>query len=132
VDENLSELPIEGFKKMIANATKAFPNFKATATTLRAVKTATVNDWGAIAWMDGNFHQSRDYPALEIMDRVGGGDSFASGFIFGLLEKGDPQAAVEYGAAHGALAMTTPGDTTMATQKEVEKLVGGGGARVVR
>ncbi|NBD37677.1 MAG: sugar kinase, partial [Verrucomicrobia bacterium] len=125
VDENLSELPIEGFKKMIANATKAFPNFKATATTLRAVKTATVNDWGAIAWMDGNFHQSRDYPALEIMDRVGGGDSFASGFIFGLLEKGDPQAAVEYGAAHGALAMTTPGDTTMATQKEVEKLVGG-------
>lgn len=132
VDENLSELPIEGFKKMIANATKEFPNFKATATTLRAVKTATVNDWGAIAWMGGNFHQSRDYPALEIMDRVGGGDSFASGFIFGLLEKGDPQAAVEYGAAHGALAMTTPGDTTMATQKEVEKLVGGGGARVVR
>jgi 2-dehydro-3-deoxygluconokinase len=132
VDENLSELPIESFKKMITNATKAFPNFKATATTLRGVKTATVNDWGAMAWMDGEFYQSREYPALEIMDRVGGGDSFASGFIYGLMVKGDPQAAVEFGAAHGALAMTTPGDTTMATLKEVEKIVGGGGARVVR
>ena len=132
VDHNLSELPIESFKNMINNATKAFPNFKATATTLRAVKTATVNDWGAMAWMDGNFYQSRDYPALEILDRVGGGDSFASGFIYGLMVKGDPQLAVEYGAAHGALAMTTPGDTTMATLKEVEKVVSGGGARVVR
>ncbi|NDV62128.1 sugar kinase [Puniceicoccales bacterium CK1056] len=132
VDENLSELPIESFKNMINNATKAFPNFKATATTLRAVKTATVNDWGAMAWMDGKFYESREYPALEILDRVGGGDSFASGFIYGLMVKGDPQAAVEYGAAHGALAMTTPGDTTMATLKEVEKVVSGGGARVVR
>jgi 2-dehydro-3-deoxygluconokinase len=131
VDENLSELPIESFKSMINNAVKAFPNFKATATTLRAVKTATVNDWGAMAWMDGEFYQSRDYPALEILDRVGGGDSFASGFIYGLMIKGDPQTAVEYGAAHGALAMTTPGDTTMASLKEVEKVVGGG-ARVVR
>jgi 2-dehydro-3-deoxygluconokinase len=132
VDENLSELPIESFQKMITNATKAFPNFKATATTLRGVKTATINDWGAMAWMDGKFFQSREYPALEIMDRVGGGDSFASGFIYGLMVKGDPQTAVEFGAAHGALAMTTPGDTTMATLKEVEKIVGGGGARVVR
>jgi 2-dehydro-3-deoxygluconokinase len=132
VDENLSELPIESFQKMITNATKAFPNFKATATTLRGVKTATINDWGAMAWMDGKFYQSRDYPALEIMDRVGGGDSFASGYIYGLMVKGDPQTAVEFGAAHGALAMTTPGDTTMATLKEVEKIVGGGGARVVR
>ena len=132
VDENLSELPIESFKKMINDATKAFPNFKATATTLRAVKSATINDWGAMAWMDGQFYQSRDYPALEILDRVGGGDSFASGFIYGLMVKGDPQQAVEFGAAHGALAMTTPGDTTMATLKEVEKIVGGGGARVVR
>ena len=132
VDENLSDLPIESFRNMINNATKAFPNFKATATTLRAVKTATVNDWGAIAWMDGEFYQSRPYPELEIMDRVGGGDSFASGFIYGLMERGNPAEAVEYGAAHGALAMTTPGDTTMASLKEVEKVVGGGGARVVR
>ncbi len=132
VDHNLSRLPVEGFKKMIADAVREFPNFKATATTLRAVKSATVNDWGAIAWMDGKFYQSREYPALEILDRVGGGDSFASGFIYGLMVKGDPQAAVEYGAAHGALAMTTPGDTSMATLKEVEKIVAGGGARVVR
>ncbi|MEX0326137.1 MAG: PfkB family carbohydrate kinase [Puniceicoccaceae bacterium] len=132
VDENLSELPIESFKKMINNATRAFPNFKATATTLRGVKTATVNDWGAIAWMDGEFYQSRAYPELEIMDRVGGGDSFASGFIYGLMVRGNPQDAVDYGAAHGALAMTTPGDTTMANLKEVEKVVGGGGARVDR
>lgn len=132
VDENLSELPIESFKKMINEAVSAFPNFKATATTLRGVKTATVNDWGAMAWMDGSFHQSRDYPALEILDRVGGGDSFASGFIYGLMTTGDAAKAVEYGAAHGALAMTTPGDTTMATLKEVEKVMGGGGARVVR
>lgn len=132
VDENLSALPIEAFKNMIQSAVREFPNFKATATTLRAVKTATINDWGAMAWMDGEFHQSRDYPELEIMDRVGGGDSFASGFIYGLMTTGDAQKAVEYGAAHGALAMTTPGDTTMANLGEVEKVMGGGGARVVR
>ncbi|KAF0094785.1 MAG: 2-dehydro-3-deoxygluconokinase [Puniceicoccaceae bacterium 5H] len=132
VDENLKDLPIEAFKAMIAQATKAFPNFKATATTLRGVKTATVNDWGAMAWMDGEFHFSREYPALEIMDRVGGGDSFASGFIYGLVTTGSAAEAVEYGAAHGALAMTTPGDTSMANLKEVEKIRSGGGARVVR
>lgn len=132
VDENLSELPIESFKNMIAEATKTFPNFKATATTLRSVKTATINDWGAMAWMAGDYYFSKEYPALEILDRVGGGDSFASGFIYGLMIKNDPQLAVDYGAAHGALAMTTPGDTTMATLKEVEKVVGGGGARVDR
>jgi len=131
-DENLTELPIDGFKKMIETATKTFPNFKATATTLRGVKTATINDWGAMAWKDGEFYLSRDYPELEIMDRVGGGDSFASGFIFGLMEREDPQVAVEMGAAHGALAMTTPGDTTMVTVKEVEKVASGGSARVVR
>lgn len=132
VDDNLEHLPIEAFKKMIQQAVETFPNFKATATTLRAVKSATVNDWGAISWMDGQTYQSRDYKELEILDRVGGGDSFASGFIYGLMETGDPAVAVEYGAAHGALAMTTPGDTTMATLREVEKIVGGGGARVER
>ncbi|MGO9246298.1 MAG: PfkB family carbohydrate kinase, partial [Verrucomicrobiia bacterium] len=111
---------------------KAFPNLKAAATTLRAAKTATVNDWAAIAWMDGKFYESRKYSDLEILDRVGGGDSFASGFIYGLMTSGDPQKAVDYGAAHGALAMTTPGDTSMATQKEVEKIIGGGSARVQR
>lgn len=132
VDEHLQDLPIEGFKKMIQTAVREFPNFKATATTLRGVKTATVNDWGAIAWLEGNFFQSQSYPGLEIMDRVGGGDSFASGFIYGLLMTGYLQEAVEYGAAHGALAMTTPGDTSMATLKEVEKVKAGASARVVR
>jgi 2-dehydro-3-deoxygluconokinase len=131
-DENLTELEVESFQKMIAKAVKEFPNFKATATTMRGVKSATVNDWGAMAWCDGKFYAATHRPNLEILDRVGGGDSFASGFIYGLMDMGDPQLAVEYGAAHGALAMTTPGDTTMASLSEVKKLVGGGGARVDR
>ena len=131
-DENLLHIDVTAFKRMIETAVKAFPNFKATATTLRAAHTATINDWSAIAWAGGKFHESRSYPRLEILDRVGGGDSFASGFIFGLMHSGDVQQAVEYGAAHGALAMTTPGDTSMADRAEVEKLMKGGGARVQR
>jgi len=117
---------------MIGKAVSEFKNFKVAATTLRKVITATKNDWSAICWMDGKFYESRQYPELEILDRVGGGDSFASGLIYGFLKSGDPQQAVDYGAAHGALAMTTPGDTSMATQKEVEKVMGGGSARVQR
>jgi len=132
VDENISSIEIDKFKKMIETAVKAFPNFKVTATTLRAVKTATINDWGAICWAGGKFYEAIHRPDLEILDRVGGGDSFASGLIYGFLKTGDPEKAVNYGAAHGALAMTTPGDTSMATVKEVEKLMGGGGARVDR
>ncbi|MEE4311712.1 MAG: sugar kinase [candidate division KSB1 bacterium] len=132
VDDNLSKLDVTNFKRMIEMVVKDYSNFKMTATTLRGVKTATVNDWGAVCWADGQFYEATHRPALEIMDRVGGGDSFASGFIYGVMEFGDPDKAVNYGAAHGALAMTTPGDTTMATLKEVEKIVGGGGARVVR
>ena len=131
-DEHLLHIDVTAFKQMIETAVKTYPNFQATATTLRAAKTATVNDWAAIAWMNGAFYPSRQYPDLEILDRVGGGDSFASGFIYGLMQTGDPQKAVEYGAAHGALAMTTPGDTSMATKDEVEKLMKGGGARVQR
>ena len=131
-DEHLLHIDVTAFKKMIETAVKTFPNFKATATTLRAAKTATINDWAAIAWMDGRFYESRKYPDLEILDRVGGGDSFASGFIYGLMTSGDPQKAVNYGAAHGALAMTTPGDTSMASKDEVERLMQGGGARVQR
>ncbi|MBI3414996.1 MAG: sugar kinase [Verrucomicrobia bacterium] len=132
VDENISHINVTAFKKMIEKAVKEFPNFKATATTLRAVKSATINDWSAIAWAGGNFYQATDREDLEILDRVGGGDSFASGFIYGLMTFGDPQKAVDYGAAHGALAMTTPGDTSMASLKEVEALVKGAGARVQR
>ncbi len=132
VDHNISKIELDAFKHMIETAIQAFPNFKVAATTLRAVQSATINDWSAILWHDGKFHESRKYPDLEILDRVGGGDSFASGLQFGFLEFNDAQKAVEYGAAHGALASTTPGDTSMATRKEVEKAIGGGGARVVR
>jgi len=132
VDDNIRGIDVSNFKRMIETALKEFPNFKATATTLREVHTATVNDWGAICWHDGAFHEATSFPALEIMDRVGGGDSFASGLVYGFLEHNDPARAINYGAAHGALAMTTPGDTTMASLAEVEKIVGGGGARVVR
>ena len=131
-DKNLTVLPIDGFKNMIKTAVAKYPNFKAVATTLRTVKTATVNDWSAILWYNGEFYKAAQRDGLEIYDRVGGGDSFASGLIYGLMEKDDPEVAVNFGAAHGALAMTTPGDTSMATLKEVEKLVGGGSARVDR
>ncbi|MBC7187698.1 MAG: sugar kinase [Calditrichaeota bacterium] len=132
VDKEYSTLDVSSFKRMIQRVVKEYPNFKVVATTLRAVKTATINDWGAICWADGNFYEATPRPNLEILDRVGGGDSFASGLIYGLMTTGDPQKAVEYGAAHGALAMTTPGDTSMATLKEVEKLMAGGSARVDR
>jgi 2-dehydro-3-deoxygluconokinase len=132
VDEKLVDLEVGGFEKMIRKAVATYPNVKAVAATLRGVKTATINDWGAICWYAGEFHTARHRPDLEILDRVGGGDSFASGFIYGLMELRDAALAVEYGAAHGALAMTTPGDTTMASLSEVEKLVQGGGARVDR
>jgi 2-dehydro-3-deoxygluconokinase len=132
IDENLSSLDVSNFKKMIKVAAEQFPNFKVTGTTLRTVKSATFNDWGAICWANGEFYEAPLMENLEILDRVGGGDSFASGLIYGLLTTGDPQTAVNYGAAHGALAMTTPGDTSMATMKEVKKIVKGGGARVVR
>ncbi|MDA1277377.1 MAG: sugar kinase [Verrucomicrobia bacterium] len=132
VDENISKIDVSAFKRMIEKAVKEFSNFKVTATTLRAVKSATRNDWGAICWADGKFYEATNREDLEILDRVGGGDSFASGLIYGLMTTGDPHKAVEYGAAHGALAMTTPGDTSMATLAEVEKLMRGGGARVQR
>ena len=132
VDDNLSNLETDGFKNMILNVVKAYPNFKVVATTLRTVKSATVNSWGGICYYMGKFHEAKHRSDLEILDRVGGGDSFASGLIYGFMTTGDGQEAVEYGAAHGALAMTTPGDTSMATLAEVEKLKGGGSARVDR
>ena len=96
------------------------------------MKTASKNDWSALCWADGEIYQAKEYKDLDILDRVGGGDSFASGLVYGLMTTGDPEKAVNYGTAHGALAMTTPGDTTMANVKEVEALMGGAGARVKR
>ncbi len=132
LDEHITKIDVSSFKAMIQQATAAYPNFKVTATTLRVVKSATRNDWGAICWADGRFYEAPNREDMEILDRVGGGDSFASGLIYGFLKFNDPQKAVEYGAAHGALAMTTPGDTSMASLKEVEALVKGGSARVQR
>ena len=133
VDENLTELPIDGFARMIETAAATYPNFQVIATTLRAVHSASDNDWSALAWSPASgLVQAADRKHLEILDRVGGGDSFASGLSYGLISGQDLQTAVEYGAAHGALAMTTPGDTTMATKAEVLKLAGGGSARVDR
>jgi 2-dehydro-3-deoxygluconokinase len=132
LDKHLSNLDPSNFKKMILEAVKQFPNFKAVATTLRNAQTASINDWGAILYVDGKFYESALRENLEIYDRVGGGDSFASGLIYGLMEGKNPQEAVEYGTAHGALAMTTPGDTTTADLSEVKKAMAGGTARVDR
>jgi 2-dehydro-3-deoxygluconokinase len=132
VDEHLTELDPANFKTMIQTVVGAYPNLLVVATTLRNAITATVNDWGAITWMDGQFYSAATRERLEIWDRIGGGDSFASGLAYGFLAGKGPQYAVECGAAHGALAMTTPGDTSMATLPEVERVMKGGTARAAR
>ena len=131
-DENLKELNLDGYVKMLGDVCKVYPNFKVIATTLRTVKTATVNDWSAMVYANGEVYKGLELPGLEILDRVGGGDSFASGLVYGLMTYDDAQKAVNYGVAHGALAMTTPGDTSTARLKEVEGIIGGAGARVQR
>jgi 2-dehydro-3-deoxygluconokinase len=130
-DDNFSNLDPEGFRQVIRSVVKDFP-ISVVATTLRKATTATRNDWGAICYCDGNFYQAPNRESLEILDRVGRGDSFASGFIYGLLAGNGLQWAVECGAAHGALAMTTPGDTSMVTLEEVRQLMAGKTARIVR
>lgn len=132
VGENIGALDTGKFRAMIRRATADYKNFRVVGTTLRHAKTASSNDWSAICYCNGEFYEARSMPDLEIFDRVGGGDSFASGFIYGFLMEKGPQWAVDCGCAHGALAMTTPGDTTMATLNEVERLMRGPGARVVR
>lgn len=131
-DKNLKHLSIEGYEKMLGEVTKVYPNFKVIATTLRTVKSASVNDWSALCYADGSITKGMQLDALEIYDRVGGGDSFASGLIYGLMTYDDAATAVNYGIAHGALAMTTPGDTSTARLKEVQNVVDGGSARVQR
>jgi 2-dehydro-3-deoxygluconokinase len=130
-DEHLTQFEAGDFRKMIGTVVKEFP-FSVVATTLRKAKTATRNDWGAICFCDGAFYEAKHRENLEILDRVGGGDSFASGFIYGFLSGQGPQWAVDCGAAHGALAMTTPGDTSMATLQEVLQAMKGAGARIAR
>jgi 2-dehydro-3-deoxygluconokinase len=131
MDEHHSTFAVEGFQQMIAKVVKDH-SFQVVATTLRKAKTATQNDWGAVCYHDGRFFQAKNRENLEIFDRVGGGDSFASGLIYGFLSGRDAQFAVECGAAHGALAMTTPGDTSMATLEDVLQVMKGVGARIAR
>ena len=132
LDEDHSKLETPGFKKMIETVMKEYPGLSVIATTLRHAKTATRNDWGALCYCEGKFHEAPVREDLEIYDRVGGGDSFASGLIYGFLSGKDPQWSVECGAAHGALAMTTPGDTTMATLAEVLQAMKSRTARIER
>ncbi len=132
IDENLSDLNSACFRNMIHEVISRYPNLKVVGTTLRNAKTATVNDWGAICYHAGSFFEAKQFPNLEIFDRVGGGDSFGSGLIYGFLQGQGPQWAVDCGCAHGALTMTTPGDTSMATLAELLRLMKGGTARVQR
>jgi len=132
LDEHHSKLESAGFKQMIEKVVKEYPGLAVIATTLRVARTASRNDWGALCYCDGKFYEAPMRENLEIYDRVGGGDSFASGLIYGLLSGKDPQWSVDCGAAHGALAMTTPGDTTMATRSEVLQAMTSSTARIDR
>jgi 2-dehydro-3-deoxygluconokinase len=131
VDRDYKELPIESYQRMMARVVEAYPNLTSVVVTLRTARSASVNGWGAMSYHDGHFHQTpqRD---VEVYDRVGGGDSVASGFVFGLLDGQGPQWALDCGVAHGALAMSTPGDTSMATRPEVLRAMRGAGARIAR
>jgi 2-dehydro-3-deoxygluconokinase len=132
VDENLSELDPAVYERLLEQVLERIPSLSIVASTLRQVRTATLNDWSAVCHTREAFHTGPWMEGLEIYDRVGGGDSFASGFFHGLMTGADIDTALAYGVAHGALAMTTPGDTSMATLREVERIVAGGSARVVR
>jgi len=131
VDDQFRSLPSASFRQMIEKVVKAFPNLKSVATTLRTARSASVNGWGAIAYHLGKFYEVPQKD-IEIFDRVGGGDSFASGYLYGLISGKDPQWALECGVAHGALAMSTPGDTTMASLAEVLRVMKGSSARIER
>src|ERR1700736_377637 len=132
VDNQQARLDQGNFKAMIQNVVQSFPQLHMVATTLRHARTATINDWGAIAYAEDRFYSAPNRENLEIYDRVGGGDAFVSGFIYALLTGKDSQWAVDCGAAHGALAMSTPGDTSMATLPEVLQLMKGDSARIQR
>ncbi len=132
VDENLKELPIDAYKKMVKKVVTAYPHIKIVGTTLREVLSGLVNNWSAIMYYEGNFYESRKYQNLEIEDRVGGGDGFCSGLVFGILNGMTPQESVEFGAAHGALLQSTRGDTSMVTLEEILHVVKGGSARIKR
>jgi 2-dehydro-3-deoxygluconokinase len=132
IDEHLLALDPGSYERVLERVMASYPQLAVVATTLRQAQTATVNDWTAVCRTRNGFHIGPSLPGLEILDRVGGGDSFASGLLYGLLTGVDIATALAYGVAHGALTMTTPGDTSTATLAEVERAMLGGGARVTR
>ena len=132
VDRSLARLDLAAFEAMIAAVRQDFPGLKVIATTLREATTASQNDWSAVLYAGGEFHAARRREGMEIYDRVGGGDGFASGMAYAFMAGKGPAEAVEYGAAHGSLAMTTPGDVSMASLAEVERAIAAKGARVIR
>ena len=131
-DENLKKLPIEGYKTMVKQVVDAYPHIQIVGTTLREVISGLLNNWSAIMYYDGEFYQSVRYENLEIEDRVGGGDGFCSGTVYGLLNGKTPQECVNLGAAHGALLQSTRGDTSMITLDELMHVYKGGSARIKR
>jgi 2-dehydro-3-deoxygluconokinase len=131
-DEHLRSLPVQAYKNMVEKVVQTHPHIRIVGTTLREAVSGLVNNWQAIAYYDGRFYESRKYEHLEVEDRVGGGDGFCSGLIYGLLHGMTPQECVELGAAHGALLQSTRGDTSMVTMEEVRHVMSGGSARIKR
>ncbi len=129
---NLLQLDVGNYERLLGRVLDDQPQVALVASTLRGARTASLNDWSAVCRTRDGFFVGPSFEGLEILDRVGGGDSFASGLIYGLLGQVDVETALAYGVAHGALAMTTPGDTSMATLAEVERLVAGRAPRVDR
>jgi 2-dehydro-3-deoxygluconokinase len=130
-DASYAELDTSNFRRMIRDVVQMFPNISTIATSLRTAKSASVNGWGGILYHQGEFFEVAQRE-IEILDRVGGGDSFASGILYGLLAERGPQFALECGVAHGALAMSTPGDTSTASLSEVRRSMAGSSARIER
>lgn len=129
--EKSSDLDPQAFFGMIGQVTEQFPQVKVVATTLRHVHSTNRHSWSAVAWINGKTHQAPECE-LDVLDRVGGGDGFAAGLIYGLLSGASNEQALRLGWAHGALLTTFPGDTTMATLKEVQAFAEGGSARIQR
>jgi 2-dehydro-3-deoxygluconokinase len=132
IDANLKTLPAEAYKEMVKTVIAKYPRVQMVGTTLREVTSGLLNNWSAIMYYDGKFYQSKKYANLEIEDRVGGGDGFCSGLMFGLLTGMPSQECVEMGAAHGALLQSTRGDTSMVTMEEIKYVMNGGSARIKR
>jgi 2-dehydro-3-deoxygluconokinase len=129
--EKTSKLDPSAFLAMIEIVLKRHPHLKVVATTLREVHSTSRHSWSAVAWVDGQTHRAPT-AELDVLDRVGGGDGFASGFFYGLMKGESPEEAVRLGWAHGALLTTFPGDTTMATVAQVRSFASGGSARIQR